>query len=205
MLYEHGPVLWNRGFAIEGGQAVAGLNANCHVKLALGFAAEDAVCGWNVGVVAADGSANVAVLRDQVIGGIEANPADARQEGVNPGMGGVWSGAIVIFRAAVEITGDVARRDSDVAEEGNHGVREILADALAAHDRFIDRGIDAGVARDVFKVVEEALIEFADERERVIAAFQVQLRGQVEERRGLDGECARKQHLPVVAGADGLV
>jgi hypothetical protein len=41
----------------------------------LGFAFVDASCGGNVGVIAAEGYANVAVGADQVVGGIEGDPA----------------------------------------------------------------------------------------------------------------------------------
>ena len=44
----------------------------------------------------------------------------------------------MVFAAAVEIAGDVAGGDADMAEEGDHGVGEVLADAFAADDGFVD-------------------------------------------------------------------
>ena len=51
------------------------------------MAAEDAVGGRHVGVVAADGGADVAIARDQPVGGIEANPAQLGQQRLHPGVG----------------------------------------------------------------------------------------------------------------------
>ena len=72
---EHGPVLGNGQLAIEGEGLFSAFDVDGNVKLAVRPAAEDAVGGRNVEVVAADGGADVALLCDQIIGGIEADPA----------------------------------------------------------------------------------------------------------------------------------
>ncbi len=72
--------------AVEGRRLITGFNLHSHVKLAGGFAAEDAVGGRNVGIIAAYRGADVAMMRDEVVGGIEADPAEMRQERLNPGV-----------------------------------------------------------------------------------------------------------------------
>ena len=57
------------------GGGFAGLNVHGNIEFAVGSAAEDAVSGRNVGVVAANGGADVAVVGDEVVGGIEADPS----------------------------------------------------------------------------------------------------------------------------------
>jgi len=46
-----------------------------------------------------------------------------------------------------------------VAQKGDHGVRKVLADALAADDGLVDGRIDARGARLIIEVIEEALIQ----------------------------------------------
>src|SRR5665213_2985114 len=105
-----------------------------HTELAVRYAADDALRWWHVCVGAADGGAEVAVVGDEVVGGIEAEPPEMRHERLNPGVGGVRCGAVVVFAAAIEVTGDIAGGNSDVAKQGDHGVGEVLADAFAADD-----------------------------------------------------------------------
>src|SRR5260370_14062148 len=63
----------------------------------------------------------------------------------------------------------------------------------------------SSVRGNVSEVVKEALVDFADEGERVVAAPQVQLGGKSKERGSFHGEGTGKKHLPVVARADGLI
>ena len=140
---EDAPVIGDGQFAIEGGGLFASLHVDSDIELALSVAAEDAV-GWrNVSVVATDGGADVAAMGDEVIGGIKADPAEVGQQDIDPGVGGIGGGAVMVFAAAVEIAGDVAGGDADVAEEGDHGVGKVLTDALVAGDRFVDRRVDS--------------------------------------------------------------
>ena len=44
-----------------------------------------------------------------------------------------------------------------MAEQRDHGVCEVLADAFAADDGLVDGRVDAGVAGHVVEVLEEAL------------------------------------------------
>ncbi len=66
-----------------------GLNMHGNVKLAIGLAAENPMSGRHIGVVAANGRADVPVVRDQVVGGVEAHPAQMRQQDIHPGVRGV--------------------------------------------------------------------------------------------------------------------
>ena len=90
------------------GGSFAGLHMHGHISRCR-LAAKDAVRRRNVGVVPAHRGANMPVMRDQVIGRVEAHPAQMRQQHIHPGMSGVGCRAVVIFAAAIEIAGDIAR------------------------------------------------------------------------------------------------
>ena len=135
---EDAPVIGDGQFAIEGGGLFASLHVDSDIELALSVAAEDAVGWWYVGVVSTDGGADVTAVGDEVVGGIEAYPTEVREQDIDPGVGGIGGGAVVVFAAAVEVSGNITRRDADMAEQGDHGVGEVLADALAADDGFVD-------------------------------------------------------------------
>ena len=92
-----------------------------------------------------------------------------------------------------------------MAQEGDHGVREILADAFTADDGFVNGRVDASVAGDVFKVLEEALVQFLHQHQRIVAAGDAHLLGQQGERGGFNGKGRGQQHLPVVAGLHKLI
>ena len=75
LFYEDGPVFGDGHLAVHGGGAFAGFDADRYGELGFGAAAVDAVGGWDVGVVAADGGADVAIAGYQIVGGVEAYPA----------------------------------------------------------------------------------------------------------------------------------
>ena len=177
LLDEYAPVVWDGQFAVERGWLFAGFNVDGDVEFAFGAAAEDAV-GWgDIGVVAPHRGADVSMVGDEVIGGIEADPTEVGQQDIDPGVGGIGGGAVMVFAAAIEIAGDVAGGDADMAEQGDHGVGKVLANALAADDGFVDGGVDAGGAGLVIEVVVEALVELLDEHEGVVAAGDAHLGG----------------------------
>ena len=172
------PVLGDGHLAIERRGRIAGFNVNGNIKLARRLAAKDAV-GWgDVGVVATYGGADMTMVGDEIVGRIEANPAEMRQQDVDPCVRGVGGRAVVVFAAAIEVAGDVASRDAHQAEQGDHGVGEVLADAAGTDDGFVDGRIDAGGAGDIFEVVEETLIEFLDEHQGIVTAGDFHLRCQ---------------------------
>lgn len=74
-LNQHAPVLWDGQFAVEGGRVFAGLDMHSYIELAVSMATEDAVGGRHIGVVATDGGADMAVMGNEVVGGVEAYPA----------------------------------------------------------------------------------------------------------------------------------
>ena len=158
-LDQYAPVFGNGKLAVESRWLGTGFDVDGHIKLALCLTAEDAVSGRHIRVIAADGGADVAMMSDEVVGGVEAHPAELRQQHIHPGMSCIGSGAVVVFAAAVEVAGYIARGNAHVAKEGDHGVSKILADAFAADDGLIDGGVDAGGAGYVFEVIEEPLIE----------------------------------------------
>ena len=164
---------------------VAGLDLHGHIQFAFGLAAKDAVRGRNVGVVAADRGADVPVMRDQIVGGIDANPSQMRQERFDPGVRRVGGRAVVVLAAAIQIARDVARGNADMAQQRDHGVGEVLADAFAAHDGFVDRRVDARGARHVIEVVKEALVQLKHQLQRIVAARHVHLLRELDERRRL--------------------
>ena len=74
-LDQYAPVFGDGHLAVEGGGGFAGFNLNGDIEFTLGVAAEDAMRRRDVCVVAADGGADVAVVGDEVVGGVEADPA----------------------------------------------------------------------------------------------------------------------------------
>ena len=64
--------------------ARARLHLHGNVQLAFGLAAKDSVRRRHVGVIAADGGANVPVMRHQVVGRVEAHPAQMRHQHFDP-------------------------------------------------------------------------------------------------------------------------
>ena len=118
---------------------VTGFYVHGDVEFAGRFAPEDAVGGGYVGIVAADGGADMAMVGNEVVGGIKADPAEMGKEDVNPCVSRVWGRAVVVFAAAIEIAGNVACRNPDVAEQRDHGVGKVLANALSADNGVIDR------------------------------------------------------------------
>jgi hypothetical protein len=99
--YEHRPVFGDREFAVEGWRAFAGFHADGDSELTFCAATVDPM-GWrHVGVVAADGGADMPIAGDEIIGRVEADPAKFREEGLDPGVGGGAFGAIRMGVAVV--------------------------------------------------------------------------------------------------------
>jgi hypothetical protein len=81
----------------------------------------------------------VALGGKHVVGGIEPNPAELRQERFGPGVGRPFGRPVVAFGAGREVAADVPARDTDAARERDHDVREILAHATTRPERIVDR------------------------------------------------------------------
>ena len=79
----------------------------------------------------------------------------------DPGVRGVGDRAIGVLLAVIEVAADVAAGNADRANQGDHGVCEILADPISGFNRFINRRVDPGAARHVIEIAVEARIDFA--------------------------------------------
>ncbi len=166
------------------------------------------VSSLDVGVVAADGGADVTFAGDEPVGGVEADPAELGDEDLDPGVGGGGAGAVGfgVGDAVGEVSGDVAAGDSELGpNEGDHDVGEVLADAFAGFEGVVDGGVDVGGAGDVVEVAEDALVELMEEHEGVVAATDIEVEGELVEERGGGAELGGEEELPVVAfGDDGV-
>ena len=87
-----------------------------YTEFALGFAFVDAARWRDVGVVAADGDANVAIAADQIVRRIERDPAQARDQRFDPGVRRAFERAILfLFIAMKHVSADIAARDVEDA------------------------------------------------------------------------------------------
>ena len=99
------------------------------------------------------------LAHDEVVGGVEAAPAEPRQVSLYPGVAGVIFGAIVVFLDVVEIAADVAAWDTQPAHERNHDVAEVLAHAAPVLDCHVDGGVDLRALRHVAKDFVQVAVE----------------------------------------------
>ena len=204
--YEDRPVFGDGHFTIEEGSAFAGLDADGDAELALRAAAVDAVRGGDVGVVATDGGADVTIAGDEVVGGIEADPAQFREKRFNPGVGGGALGPILVGVAVVEVAADVAAGNLELrAYERDHDVGEVLADACLGGEGDLDGGVGLGGLRLVVKVLAELGIELVECAERIIRTSNAEVSAKVFELGGELGKLAREKHLPEVTLVDEAV
>jgi len=75
-LHQRTPILRSGQFAVEGRRALAGFNMHGNIELAVSMATENAVGGWgHICLAASDGGADVAVVSDEVVGGVDAHPS----------------------------------------------------------------------------------------------------------------------------------
>ncbi len=107
--------------------------------------------GGHVRVIAADRDADVAFARGHVVRRIEAHPFEARQPGFHPRVRRPVDragGAVVLLE---QVAADVAARNAQPADERDHDVGEVLADAAPRGQRIVDRRIDARALRAVLE------------------------------------------------------
>ena len=159
-----------------GRQGVGWTDGDGDTEGALGLAFINAAGRRDVGVVAANGDADVAITADEVVGGIEGGPTEARDKGFDPGVGSAFEGAVfvAVFLAMKEVAADVTAGDAERAHEGNHDVGEILADSLAGLQRVFDGGIDFGAVGHVVEEGVDAFVEMREQFEGSAAAFALQ-------------------------------
>jgi len=114
---------------------------NSDLELRVSFSLHHAHRRWNIGVIAANGGANMFVICEPVYRRIKAEPADSRKKRFHPGMGGAIGGRMRILAAMIEVSADVATGNSGIPDEGNHNVSKILADTLPRLERMFNRRI----------------------------------------------------------------
>src|SRR5580698_124413 len=119
------------GWELDGHGSVGRADSDGDAEGALGFAFVDAAGGRNIGIVASEGDADVAVGADQVVGRVEGEPSQAGEEGFNPGVGRAFERAIFFLFGLVavkHISAHVAAGNAQGTDEGDHDVGEILTD-----------------------------------------------------------------------------
>ena len=173
-----------------------GVDADGDGEFAVGAAAEDAVGGRDVGVVAADGGADVAIAGDEVVGGIEADPAEFGRKASTQAWVAELSERSWCVVAVVEVAADVAAGDAELgADQRDHDVGEILADAGLGGEREVDGRVGLGGLRFVVEVFVELLVELwrtlsGSSRRRTSRCLPRSSSS------GWTGELAGEEHLP---------
>ncbi len=112
------------------------------------------------------------VLRDEVVGRIEADPAVlGTQPAADPGMARVGAAprGSARRRTGADVAGDVARRQAERAQRGDHQVGEVLAHPGALREHAHDRRGDAGGAGTEHEVAPDARGEVEQAREHRLA------------------------------------
>src|SRR5712671_6772649 len=103
------------------------LDLHCHLPLSRAFVS--AADRRHVRVITADSYFDVGLIRNSIVGRIEAVPADCRDEDLRPGMCG--TGAF-----GGQVTAHVKRRDAQRAAKAQHHVREVLANTATLRKDF---------------------------------------------------------------------
>src|SRR5690349_1924998 len=117
-------------------------DGDAHGELLGRPAAPDAPDGHGRGVVEPDGGPNISGGGADAIGGVEADPAEILDIGLDPGV----AGAIFMgLDAGPEIAADIARGDAETARGGDEDVTMVLADPHALRQGL--RGGGGGVRR----------------------------------------------------------
>src|SRR5258708_6045773 len=119
-------------------------HGDAYGELALGLALVDPARGRHVGVVAAHRAGDVALAGQDVVGRIEAHPAQARQEHLDPGVGGVGIRAVAGLAVGEQVARHVAGGQAPLPADGDHHVGEVLADPLAGLQDALDPAVGAG-------------------------------------------------------------
>ena len=95
---------------------------------------KDAANGGNVGVIASPGQRDVLFRRQQIVRGIEVDPAELAAVDRNPGVRGIGSHQPRLARGwdRPQVAADIARRQSERAQASDGDVGQILADTAPA-------------------------------------------------------------------------
>src|SRR5271169_1643034 len=164
----------------HGGAGVFGLggvdegNGDQDTKLAFGVPAVDTSSGGHVRIIAANGNTDVPFAAKKIVGGIEFHPAGFAQIGFHPCMGSSRGRAIMAFTLVIEIATDVAARNVELADEGDHDVGKILAYTLVSLQSIVDGRIDPRGIGSVVEILVNRGVQFFQESEGFTAAFKVE-------------------------------
>ena len=110
--------------------------------------------------------ANMPFAGHDVIGRIESDPAQRRQIGLHPGMGGVL-GRTVVAALVIKIARDITAGNAPGPRDHSHDMGEVLADAAPCTERHLDRRMHLGDARFVFETIVDRLVEMLERAQRI--------------------------------------
>ncbi len=112
----------------------------------------------HVVIVAAPSQCDMSLLTDQIIGGVDVDPARARTEYRQPRVRhvGANESLLALGWGRQEIAADVAGGEPQCAETADLEVREVLADAGLALQELKQRRVEGTGARDKAKLGENA-------------------------------------------------
>ena len=195
----------------HGGTEVFGLgcvnqgNGDANAEFTFRFAAVDATRGRNVGVITANGHANVAIAAEQIIRGIEFDPTGFAEKGLDPGVSGTGRRAIVTPVLMVEVTTDLAAGNAKLPDQHDHDVGKILANALTREKSVVNRGIDAGGVGGVLEGFIDGGVQLFEESERFATALELEFVAQPLEHFGGACKLTGQKHFPIVAVVDELI
>src|SRR5271169_20903 len=110
-----------------------------HFELRRSLSLKDSARGWHIRVVASDGGTDMTPGGEQVVGRVEADPAQAGKPGLHPGMRRPVTGTVPILASVVQVSAHVASRDPHAAEKADEDVGEVLTDTLTAGEGLFNR------------------------------------------------------------------
>src|SRR5215467_6512790 len=116
---------------------IGGRYLDGHAELARGVSLKHSSRGRHVRIVAANRHPDVALAGQRVIGWVKADPAESRQQHLNPGMGRVLARTLIVI-AMKKVSGDVAAWNAQWPHKRDHDVGEVLAYTLSLCKGLID-------------------------------------------------------------------
>ena len=112
-----------------------------HFEVFVGWTAIDASSRGYIGIVAPECNADMAFIGPNIVGGVDTDPIETWQPNFEPGVRSIGLRAILIATTVIEVATDITTRDTESAADGNHEVRDILADPLTMVENLVDGGI----------------------------------------------------------------
>ncbi len=134
--------------------------ADVDVQLRSSAAPSQTLHRRHVVVVAPHTDLDVGLGEQAAVGGIEAHPSAARHEQLDPRVrapGAVQR--LLPLRVRVDVAADVTGGDPDAAADGQHGVRIVLAHAIARAGELGQRRVDVGGVGAIAEAAEQVARE----------------------------------------------